>query len=281
VLDFSNCKINLGLNIVSKRADGYHDLETIFYPIPFCDALEIIADKKPGSTANDTGQGIRFSTSGLSIPGSAAANLCIKAYQLIKTDFPELPPVQMHLHKVVPMGAGLGGGSSNGAFALRLLNQKFELGIDQNQLLHYALQLGSDCPFFMVNKPCYATSRGEVLEPIGVDLSGCTIVLINPGIHVSTNKAFASIKPKKPGINCRDIISQPISNWRESLVNDFEAGVFQLHPELDAIKAGLYQSGAVYAAMSGSGSTLYGIFEKPPVDLPAYDPSFLVKQMTL
>ena len=281
MLDFSNCKINLGLNIVSKRADGYHDLETIFYPIPFCDALEIIEDKNPGNTANDTDQGIRFSTSGLSIPGSATANLCIKAYHLIKTDFPKLPPVQMHLHKVIPMGAGLGGGSSNGAFALRLLNQKFELGIDQNQLLLYALQLGSDCPFFIVNKPCYATSRGEMLEPIGVDLSGYAIVLINPGIHVSTNEAFASVKPKKPGINCRDIISQPISNWRESLANDFEAGVFQLHPELDAIKAGLYQTGAVYAAMSGSGSTLYGIFEKPPVNLPAYDPSFLVKQMTL
>ncbi len=251
---FPNCKINLGLHITGKRPDGYHELETVFYPVQLRDALEIV------HATTEEPEDIRFTTSGLSIPGNSASNLCVKAYQLLKKDFPELPPIQMHLHKVIPMGAGLGGGSSDGAFALKLLNEKFQLQLNQDQLLHYAAQLGSDCPFFILNRPCYGTGRGEILEPIELNLSGHRFVLIHPGIHVSTKWAFEQLTPAKAPRPITEILQQSLSEWKRELVNDFEAPILRAYPEIASIKRALYDDGAVYASMSGSGSTVFGIY---------------------
>lgn len=250
---FPNCKINLGLHIIRKREDGYHDLETVFYPIALKDALEAVLTEK---------NGIQFSSSGLPVAGNPHDNLCVKAYHLLQKDFPDIPGLQLHLHKHIPMGAGLGGGSSNGAFALLLINQLCNLGLSREQLIPYALQLGSDCPFFILNQPCYAEGRGERMEPLSLDLSAYRFVLINPGIHISTAKAFAGIKPVKPERSIKEIIGLPISQWKESLVNDFEKNILPSHPGITAAKAELYAKGAVYASMTGSGSTVYGIFPK-------------------
>ena len=251
---FPNCKINLGLHILRKRADEYHDLETVFYPVRFTDILELIPDR----STND--QPVTYSQSGLEIQGNPLDNLCVKAYQLLKKDYPALPPVKMHLHKVIPTGAGLGGGSADAAFSLQLLNDYFKLELSTDQLLHYALSLGSDCPFFILNKPAYATGRGELLKPVSVDLTGYTLVIINPGIHVPTAKAFAGIRPALPEKSLKEIFAQPVSSWAEELVNDFEKPIFYQYPEIAAIKDELYRAGAVYASMSGSGSTVYGLF---------------------
>jgi 4-diphosphocytidyl-2-C-methyl-D-erythritol kinase len=251
---FPNCKINLGLHILRKRADEYHDLETVFYPVRFTDILELIPDR------STTDQPVTYSQSGLEIQGNPLDNLCVRAYQLLKKDYPALPPVKMHLHKVIPTGAGLGGGSADAAFSLQLLNDYFKLELSTDQLLHYALSLGSDCPFFILNKPAYATGRGELLKPVSVDLTGYTLVIINPGIHVPTAKAFAGIRPALPEKSLKEIIAQPVSSWAEELVNDFEKPIFYQYPEIAAIKDELYRAGAVYASMSGSGSTVYGLF---------------------
>lgn len=255
---FPNCKINLGLHITRKRPDGYHELETVFYPVQLKDALEIV-HATTTQTTNET-NGIRFTATGLSIPGNSDSNLCIKAYQLLKKDFPELPPVQMHLHKVIPMGAGLGGGSSDGAFALKLLNEKFQLKLNTDQLIQYAAQLGSDCPFFILNQPCYGTGRGEILTPIELDLSGHRFVLVHPGIHVSTKWAFEQLTPAKAPRPITDILQEPLAQWKDALVNDFEAPILKAYPEIAAIKQALYDDGAAYASMSGSGSTVFGIY---------------------
>lgn len=269
---FPNCKINLGLHILQKRADGFHDLETVFYPIALQDALEIVQNPSPASA-------IQFSASGLKIDSPAEDNICFKAYQLLKKDFPELPSVKMHLHKVIPSGAGLGGGSSDGAFTLSLLNKKFNLGLSEEQLIYYALQLGSDCPFFIKNKACYATGRGEKLEEIELNLSDYKIVLVNPQIHIHTGKAFSKITPSKERTSIREIILQPIENWKELLKNDFEEIVFAEHPEVKTIKEELYRQGAVYASMSGSGSTVFGLFDKniqPQLNFPKH---YFIKQI--
>lgn len=255
MLLFPNCKINLGLNILRKREDGFHDLETVFYPIPFTDALELITNT--GSEAS-----AEFVTTGLKINGAATDNLCVKAYQLLKQDFPQLPAVKIHLHKTIPAGAGLGGGSADAAFMLKLLNDKFHLNLSTSQLTNYALQLGSDCPFFILNKPCFATGRGENLEEIQLDLSAYRIVLINPRIHINTGWAFSQINPSLPVKQVKEIIGQPISTWKDELKNDFEEAVFAAHPQVKLIKEDLYNQGAVYASMSGSGSTVFGIFDK-------------------
>lgn len=248
---FPNCKINLGLNVVSKRTDGYHNLETVFYPLPVKDALEVIRSTE-----------FNFQSTGLSVAGTTENNLCVKAYHLLKNDLPHIPPVSIHLHKAIPMGAGLGGGSADGAFMLMMLNKKFQLNLSQEQLIEYALQLGSDCPFFIVNKPCFATGRGETLSPIQLDLSPYKVVLVNPQIHVSTKEAFSTLSPAIPAKSIEVIIQQPIPTWKEELKNDFEEPVFALHPAIKDIKKYLYDIGAVYAAMSGSGSSVYGIFER-------------------
>jgi 4-diphosphocytidyl-2-C-methyl-D-erythritol kinase len=256
---FPNCKINLGLQVLRKRTDGYHDLSTVFYPLPLRDILEII--HSPHSA---------FTAYGLPIPGNENRNICEQAYQLLKSDFPTLPNVHIHLYKNIPIGAGLGGGSANGAFTLLALNKQFHLGLDTAALLRYAARLGSDCPFFILDRPCLGSGRGEQLEPIDLDLSPYTIILVNPGIHISTAEAFARCTPHDTGISLRDIIRQPIHTWPEQLTNDFEEPVFQLHPELREIKTLLYAQGALYAALTGSGSSFYGIFEKAntPASLP-------------
>lgn len=250
---FPNCKINLGLHIVRKREDGYHDLETVFYPIALKDALEAIRTESSG---------IQFSSSGLPVAGNPHDNLCVKAYHLLQKDFPELPGLQVHLHKHIPMGAGLGGGSADGACMLLLINRLCNLGLEQEPLIRYALQLGSDCPFFILNQPCSAEGRGERMQPIPLDLSGYRFVLINPGIHVSTAQAFAGISPQKPEQPITTILSLPVTEWKNRLVNDFEKQVTAIHPAIGAAKAELYARGALYAAMTGSGSTVYGIFPK-------------------
>ena len=254
---FPNSKINLGLNIVHKRNDGYHNLETIFYPLPLTDILEITEYKQPERTFT-----IPFSTSGLAIEGDSSTNLCLKAYKLLKKRFHQLPHIQMHLHKVIPSGAGLGGGSADAAFTLKLLNSKFDLGLTTAQLIKYALLLGSDCPFFIINKPCFGTGRGEQLEEIPIELSPYKFLIINPGIHVNTGRAFLNIVPTQPQRSIKDIILGPVERWKDELFNDFEKTTFKQHPEIADIKDQLYVAGATYASMSGSGSTIYGIFPK-------------------
>lgn len=251
MIQFPNCKINLGLSILAKRADGFHELETVFYPISVSDALEILP------AAN-----LIMTQSGIAVPGDPAQNLCLKAYHLLKKDFPTLPAVHMHLHKNIPMGAGLGGGSSDGTAALIILNQQFDLGLNEQQLIDYASQLGSDCPFFVYNKACHATGRGEILTPIALDLSNYQFLLVHPGVHIATAWAFQQLNPNAKSESIQSIIEKPITDWKNSLINDFEAPVFKAEPKLSVIKDQLYQLGAIYASMSGSGSSLFGIFPK-------------------
>lgn len=252
---FPNCKINLGLQVLQKRSDGYHDIATVFYPVQLRDALEIV----PLGAAQET----VIHHYGLPINGSTADNLCLKAWHLLKKDFPGLSPVEIHLLKNIPMGAGLGGGSSDGAFMLQLLNQKYQLNLSGEQLIAYALQLGSDCPFFILNKPCYATGRGELLQPIDLDLSGFQLVIANTGIHVNTGWAFSQLGPGPVATKRKPIaetLREPVTEWKNQLTNDFEEPVFKAHPRIKQVKENLYSTGAVYASMSGSGSTVFGIF---------------------
>ncbi len=269
---FPNCKINLGLHILQKRKDGFHDIETVFYPLAIHDGLEIIQ-----STSK---KGVAFSTSGLVIDGPEETNLCIKAYHLLKVHFPHLPPVKMHLHKVIPMGAGLGGGSSNGAYTLLLLNQKFHLQSSDEQLIQYAAQLGSDCPFFIINKPCLATGKGEILLSLELNLSAYKFIIVNPGIHINTKWAFSQITPATNYNSLNQIIQLPINEWKNYLINDFEKPVFELHKELQNIKNTLYENGAVYAAMTGSGSTLFGMFYKEADPILTFPPSYFVQEVS-
>ena len=273
MLLFPNCKINLGLNITRKRADGYHDLETVFYPVQWQDALEAVK-----SEVKSEESGLSFTSSGLHIEGDPANNLCAKAYHLLKKDFPSLPAIQLHLHKIIPMGAGLGGGSADGAYALRLINDLCRLDLSKEQLIRYALQLGSDCPFFILNKPCWATGRGENMEEIALDLSAFQFVIVHPHIHVSTAAAFSQIIPRVPERSIQEIIQQPIDTWKDLLLNDFEAGVSLQHPAIRSIKNTLYDQGALYASMTGSGSAVYGIFPKGQILNLNFPASYLVHQ---
>jgi 4-diphosphocytidyl-2-C-methyl-D-erythritol kinase len=252
MLFFPNGKINLGLHILQKRPDGYHNLESVFYPTGWTDVLEAI----PASS-------LQFSSSGLPIPGDLQENLCLKAYQLLNAQHP-LPPMHIHLHKVIPIGAGLGGGSADGAFMLRLLNVRFELGLNTAQLEEHARKLGSDCAFFIENQPRYCFEKGDQFEAFSLDLKGHYIGLVYPNLAISTATAYRGVVPQTPEIPLKEVLVQPISTWKEQLRNDFEASLFPLYPLLDKVKNALYQAGAVYAAMSGSGSTLFGLFEKPP-----------------
>ncbi len=251
MVNFPFCKINLGLNIVSKRTDGYHNLETCFFPLPFCDALEVV-----------TAPEFRFVVTGTPVAGNEADNLCVQAYRLLEKDH-SLPPVYMHLHKAIPSGAGLAGGSSDAAHTLLLLNKKFGLNIAAEQLAAYALQLGSDCPFFLHNEPMWGRGRGEILEPVSVQLPGYTVVLVMTGIHISTAAAFTGIEPKAPEYDLRETVQQPPAEWKYRLVNDFEQTVYVQHPELQQVKYRLYEQGAVYASLTGTGSVVYGLFAQP------------------
>ncbi|MDB5230743.1 MAG: 4-diphosphocytidyl-2C-methyl-D-erythritol kinase [Chitinophagaceae bacterium] len=281
MIAFPNCKINLGLHITAKRQDGYHDIETVFYPITWKDVIEVISDdgNREMSIVNDKTSNFEFQTSGLKIKGDAKGNLCVKAYNLLKKDFPSLPPVKMHLHKVIPMGAGLGGGSADGAFMLKLLNDKFQLGLSKDQLIHYALQLGSDCPFFIINEACFAKGRGEILEPVALDLSVYSFVIINPGVHINTGWAFQQLSPRQPAKSIKEIISQPILVWKDELKNDFEDAVFKTHPLIAEIKQQLYDAGALYSSMTGSGSTVFGIFKKSKTPGLSFSEGYTVKKI--
>lgn len=252
MIAFPNCKINLGLNILRKKGHGYHDLETFFFPIPIHDALEILP----------SGNGKTKMTSSGMDTGEMENNICLKAYYLLKKDCPQLPEVSIYLHKAIPLGSGLGGGSSDGVATLQLLKRKFKLDISEELLSSYALQLGSDCPFFILNKPAIASGRGENLTAIDFSLTGYKVAIVNPGVHVSTNEAFKNIIPAVPSKSIEEIIQQPISTWERELINDFEKPIFIKYPEIKAIKDALYNDGAVYASMSGSGSSVFGIFEK-------------------
>lgn len=256
MITFPNAKINLGLNITEKRPDGYHNLETIFYPINLQDALEV--------TRRENGEGeYSLRMSGTPLEGEPEDNLVVKAYQLLKKDHPGMCPVDIYLYKHIPAGAGLGGGSSDAAFMIKLLNDKFSLRLGTGQMEDYAARLGADCAFFIQDKPVFATGIGNVFEPVELSLKGYHIVLVKPDVFVSTRDAFAEIKPARPAVSLKEIARQPIETWKEGMKNDFEGSVFKKFPEIAAIKDKLYDLGAVYAAMSGSGSSVYGIFKEP------------------
>ena len=259
MITFPIAKINLGLNIVERRPDGYHNLETVFYPVPINDALELQVMDEAFPSAVDCDLKI----TNIGIEGDEQSNLVVRAYQLLKKDFPQLPRVHAHLYKQIPTQAGMGGGSSDCAFMLSLLNRLFGLQLSEQQLVAYAARLGADCPFFVLSRPAYAEGIGERLSPVTLDLSGFWLAVVRPDIPVSTREAFSLITPQRPVKNCRDIVMQPVETWRDELTNDFEKSVFALHPEIGQIKERLYQMGAVYAAMSGSGSALYGLFREP------------------
>ncbi len=246
--------------MVSQRPDGYHNLETVFYPVPLTDALEMA----------ETGEtGISFS--GFPVDSPSNENLVIKAYQLLKKDY-DLPPVQFHLHKVIPSGAGLGGGSSDAAFTLKMLNRYFELQLSADKLREYAAKLGADCPFFIENKPAFATGTGNQLIPIGLDLSDFRIVVLKPGVSVSTVQAYKNVVPSNPDFNLLGLPGLPVEKWKNTVVNDFEKSVFPSNPEIEEFRNKLYEMGAVYASMSGSGSAVFGLFRHLPANFDKYIP---------
>ena len=259
MITFPIAKINLGLNVVEKRADGYHNLQTVFFPVPLLDALDVqeMGAEFPSQYDCD------LKVSNIHIDGDEQRNLVVRAYNLLKQDFPDMPRVHAHLYKGIPTQAGMGGGSSDCGFMITLLNKMFNLGLSDEQMILYAARLGADCAFFILNKPCYAEGIGEKLQPIQLSLSGWYLSLVRPDIPVSTREAFALIKPHYPEFNCKEVVQLPVEEWRGKLTNDFEDSVFAVHPELGAVKDRLYQLGATYAAMSGSGSTLFALSKQP------------------
>ncbi len=276
---FPCAKINLGLNIVSNRDDGYHNLETVFYPVPLYDALEIkyMDPKFPSDVPCD------LKVTGIDIDCDEQWNLVIRAYNLLAEDY-ELPRVHAHLMKRIPTGAGLGGGSSDGAYMIRLLDERFRLNIGIVEMERYAARLGADCAFFITAEPMYATGIGNILAPVDDSigfLKGLYLAIVKPGISVSTVEAYRQIKPKKPAKCCLDIVRQPIETWREELTNDFEPPVFAAHPELGDIKEKLYDMGAIFAQMSGSGSAIYGIFKEAPENIEDKFPGMFTAVMQL
>lgn len=249
---YANAKINIGLNVVSKRADGYHNLETVFYPVDMCDVLDIEPSHADATT---------LQVKGIQVDSSMQDNLVYKAYMLLKQDF-DIAAVNIVLEKNVPFGAGLGGGSSDAANTLKALNTMFSLGLSDAELEAYAVKLGADCPFFIKNKPVYATGIGNEFHPIELDLSGYRIEVIKPDVNVSTAMAYRGVTPKPSDFNLLNLGQLPLSEWKDCVKNDFEASVFPQFPEIKALKEQMYASGAVYASMSGSGSAVYGIFKK-------------------
>lgn len=276
---FPCAKINLGLQVVGVRENGYHDIETVFYPIPLHDALEItpMDDEFPSDTRCD------IKITGNFIPGKDTDNLVVKAYKLLANDF-DLPKIHIHLFKQIPTQAGLGGGSSDAAYMLKLLNEQFSLNLTVDKLKDYAARLGADCAFFIKSEPCFASGIGDVLEPISNSshlLKGFKLALIKPDIAISTQRAYQQINVKKTSVSCKDIIHKPIKCWKDELFNDFETPVFQEFPELKVIKEQLYQQGAIYASMSGSGSAIYGIFEDEPKNIRKLFDSYFTEVLTL
>ncbi len=254
---FPNAKINIGLNIIKKRSDGYHEIETLMYPIGLTDILELNKPAQPNP------EKIKLTTSGLVIDSDAENNLIVKAYRLLDIDY-SLPPVNVHLHKVIPFGAGLGGGSADGAFMLKALNNYFSLDINYNRLEYYAAKLGSDCPFFIENMPAIATGRGEQLSKHEIDLANYYIAIVKPPVAISTAQAYSGVLPQQPKHKLTDCLSTAINSWKNILNNDFEPSVFKIAPEIKNVKDKLIDKGALYASMSGSGSAVYGVFNNKP-----------------
>lgn len=253
MITFPNAKINIGLFITGKRPDGYHNIESIFYPVPLCDALEIVP-----------AESTRFISSGLSIPGDSEQNLVWRAYELLSNKFPGVKPLDIYLQKHIPMGAGLGGGSADGAFMINLMNDFFNLNLSESQRMDFAAELGSDCPFFIRNKPAFVWGRGEFAEPHNLDLTGWHLVLVNPGIHVSTSEAYGSISPGPAPCDLKKLSADDLKSGAALPANQFEAGITKKHPEILSLKNGLLDAGANYASMTGSGSTVFGLFTGEP-----------------
>ena len=249
---FPNAKINLGLHVLSKRADGYHNLETVFYPVHLCDALEIVPAENGKTTISQTG---------IQIGENQEDNLVLKAYNLLKKDF-DLPEISIYLRKEIPVGAGLGGGSSDAAFMIKMLNDFAGLNLSIKQMEKYAGRIGADCPFFIQNKPVFAEGKGNIFSSVSISLQDYKIIIKKPSVSVSTKEAYAQVKPQQPAVPLRKIIKLPIAEWKNNLINDFEPGVFAQYPEIEALKQQFYSEGAVYASMSGSGSAVFGIFLK-------------------
>ena len=261
---YPNCKINLGLNVVRKRTDGYHDLETVFYPVPLTDKLEAVVGNGADGTCS-------LSLSGNPIEGNAADNLIVKAYNLLAADH-RLPHIDFDLEKHIPSQAGLGGGSSDATYTLRLLNELCQLHLDSPTLQRYAARLGADCAFFVTAEPSFATGIGDILTPMADEcahLKGLYLLIVKPSVAISTAQAFSFVKPQPPIIRCKEVVAQPIDEWRDRLGNDFEVSIFNIHPEIRSVKQQLYSMGATYAQMSGSGSAFFGIFNEAPTRLPA------------
>ena len=262
MVSFPPCKINLGLHVVAKRPDGFHDIETCFYPVPWTDILEVVPAKQ-----------FLFTTSGDRVPGPSADNLCVRAWELMEKNF-QTGPVAMHLHKLLPLGAGLGGGSSNAAYVLKSLNTIFDLGIDGQQLKELAGRLGSDCAFFIEDLPQIGTGKGDVLAPAALSLKGSYLVIVKPAPHISTAEAYAGVKPARPARSIREVVeNHPVEQWRGLLKNDFESDLFRKFPIVETLQQRLYAHGASYAQMSGSGSAVFGIFNKE-IDLSTEFESF-------
>ena len=255
MLTFPHAKINIGLQVTERRPDGYHNLDTVFYPIPIRDALEVIV-------AEGADYDCRLHISGIEIAGDPDTNLVVRAYRLLAADY-TLPSVDIYLHKHIPTGAGLGGGSADASFMLRLLNEMFSLDISTEQLEAYATRLGADCPFFITSQPVYATGIGNEFHPIDLSLKDMYLVVVKPDVFVSTKEAYSMVHPERPAVTLDAKIVRTITEWRDTISNDFEKGIFALHPELATIKEKLYELGARYAAMSGSGSALFGLFDAP------------------
>ncbi|ANQ47646.1 4-(cytidine 5'-diphospho)-2-C-methyl-D-erythritol kinase [Flammeovirga sp. MY04] len=257
MITFPNAKINIGLGITEKRSDGFHNIASCFYPVNWCDMLEMI----PAKT-------LSFQSTGIEIPGNPDGNLCLKAYHLLNENY-HIPPVKMHLHKIIPIGAGLGGGSADGAFAIKMLNDMNQLGLSIEEMEGFAAELGSDCPFFIENKPVYVTGRGEVFDTLDLSLEGKYIVLVNPNIHISTKEAYSGVTPTPLSVDLKQLLTSSINEWKGNVVNDFEHSLLKNYPVIDNIKKSLYQKGAIYASMTGSGSTVFGIFDDE-IDLSNY-----------
>ena len=262
---FPCAKINLGLNVVSRRNDGLHDIETVFLPIPLTDALEIkcMDEQFPVEDA------CNLTISGISVFGNGEDNLVVKAYHLLAKDF-ELPRIYAYLHKRIPVQAGMGGGSSDAAYMIRLLNERFSLNMKQKEMEAYAGRLGADCAFFIASEPAFASGTGNILEPfngLSEHLKGYYLTIVKPDIAVSTREAYSFITPKRPAKCCKDIVAKPVETWREELTNDFEAPIFSNYPAIAAIKEQLYSLGASFALMSGSGSAVFALFKERPVHI--------------
>ena len=266
MLLFPNAKINLGLNVVERRTDGYHNIETVFYPIGLSDVLEVV----PSESCSD----YSFSSSGIVLPGDPEENLIVKAYRLLRFDF-QIPAVDILLCKQIPFGAGLGGGSADAAFMLKGLNELFELNISTKELEKYAAKLGADCPVFIQNKAVFASGTGNIFTPVNLSLKGYHLLLVKPDIHVSTPEAYSLVIPGKAQVSLLESIQRPIAEWKEGVKNDFEKSVFARHPEIETIKNKLYDMGAIYASMSGSGSAVYGIFNEMPEKNNAFNDCFV------